>query len=312
MAFAEGIAMAHGAFEFFQLRCFVAVATELNFRRAAERMNMTQPPLSRQIRLLEHGVGVMLLDRDQSGVRLTPAGHSFLAAATEILQRAEAAVLLARQAARGEAGTLAIGFVPSAAIEVIPRIVVALKAALPDVNVTVTELMSYEIVEGLLSGQLDLGLTRANTTRGGIDSLRVVSEPFVLALPKGHRLTGRPDLTLADLDGLDMVGFSAERGGVLREILNRAFTAADIRPVIVQEVSQTHAVVALVNGGLGVALVPRSAQGIAMDNVVFAPIGMGGRYRSTLYLNSGPDRDTALIRRVREIVMAALAPLPDS
>jgi len=304
--------MAHGAFEFFQLRCFVAVATELNFRRAAERMNMTQPPLSRQIKLLEHGVGVTLLDRDQSGVRLTPAGKGFLAAATEILQRAEAAVLSAQQAARGEAGTLAIGFVPSAAIDVIPRIVVALKTALPDVSVTVTELMSYEIVEGLLSGQLDLGLTRANTTRGGIDSLRVISEPFVLALPKGHRLAGHPGLTLAALDGLDMVGYSAERGGVLREILNRAFTAADIRPAIVQEVSQTHAVVALVNGGLGVALVPRSAQGIAMDNVTFAPIDMDGRYRSTLYLNAGPDRDTTLIRRVREIVITALAPLPDS
>jgi len=296
----------HGAFEFFQLRCFVAVATELNFRRAAARMNMTQPPLSRQIKLLEHGVGVTLLDRDQSGVRLTPAGQTFLAAATELLQRAEAALLSARQAARGEAGAVVIGFVPSAAIEFIPRMVVALKAQLPDVSFTVTELMSYEIVEGLLSGQLDLGLTRANSTRGGIESVRVVNEPFVLAMPAGHPLEHGRDLTLADLDGVEMVGYSADRGGVLRDILKKAYTAAEVNPVIIQEVSQTHAVLSLVNGGLGAALVPRSAQGVHMANMVFAQIEMSDRYRSMLYLNSGPDRDSALDRRVREIVIDAL------
>ncbi|WP_292294401.1 LysR substrate-binding domain-containing protein [Marivita sp.] len=298
--------MTHGAFEFFQLRCFVAVATELNFRRAAARMNMTQPPLSRQIKLLEHGVGVTLLDRDQSGVRLTPAGQTFLAAATELLQRAEAALLSARQAARGEAGAVVIGFVPSAAIEFIPRMVVALKAQLPDVSFTVTELMSYEIVEGLLSGQLDLGLTRANSTRGGIESVRVVNEPFVLAMPADHPLENGRDLTLADLDGVEMVGYSADRGGVLRDILKKAYTAAEVNPVIIQEVSQTHAVLSLVNGGLGAALVPRSAQGVHMANMVFAQIEMSDRYRSMLYLNSGPDRDSALDRRVREIVIDAL------
>lgn len=298
--------MTHGAFEFFQLRCFVAVATELNFRRAAARMNMTQPPLSRQIKLLEHGVGVTLLDRDQSGVRLTPAGQTFLAAATELLQRAEAALLSARQAARGEAGAVVIGFVPSAATEFIPRMVVALKAQLPDVSFTVTELMSYEIVEGLLSGQLDLGLTRANSTRGGIESVRVVNEPFVLAMPADHPLENGRDLTLADLDGVEMVGYSADRGGVLRDILKKAYTAAEVNPVIIQEVSQTHAVLSLVNGGLGAALVPRSAQGVHMANMVFAQIEMSDRYRSMLYLNSGPDRDSALDRRVREIVIDAL------
>src|SRR6056297_3130704 len=269
-------------------------------------MNMTQPPLSRQIKLLEHGVGVTLLDRDQSGVRLTPAGQTFLAAATELLQRAEAALLSARQAARGEAGAVVIGFVPSAAIEFIPRMVVALKAQLPDVSFTVTELMSYEIVEGLLSGQLDLGLTRANSTRGGIESVRVVNEPFVLAMPAGHPLEHGRDLTLADLDGVEMVGYSADRGGVLRDILKKAYTAAEVNPVIIQEVSQTHAVLSLVNGGLGAALVPRSAQGVHMANMVFAQIEMSDRYRSMLYLNSGPDRDSALDRRVREIVIDAL------
>ena len=120
--------MAH-TFEFFQLRCFVAVAEELNFRRAAERLNMTQPPLSRQIRLLEDRVGVKLFDRTNRRVRLTSAGEDFFANAIDILQRAEHAVLTARQAERGEIGSVAMGFVPSASLEFIPRIVGAVAAA---------------------------------------------------------------------------------------------------------------------------------------------------------------------------------------
>ena len=302
--------MAQGAFELFQLRCFVAVARELNFRRAATRMNMTQPPLSRQIKLLEHGIGVTLLDRGQGGVRLTPAGETFLAAATEILQRAESAALSARQAARGEAGAVVIGFVPSAAIDFIPCMVAALKARLPDVTFSVTEMMSYEILEGLISGQLDLGLTRAQTARGGIESTRVVSEPFVLAAPADHPLAQAGGLSLADLDGVAMIGYSAERGGVLHDIQTSAFAAAGVSPVIAQEVSQTNAVLGLVNSGLGVALVPRSALAVRMENIAFAPIDMPDRYRSTLYLNSSPARHGALHRRVRDIVIEALDRVP--
>lgn len=303
--------MAQGAFELFQLRCFVAVAQEKNFRRAAKRMNMTQPPLSRQIKLLEHGVGVTLLDRDQSGVRLTPAGETFLANASEILQRAEAAVLSTRQAERGEIGSLAIGFVPSAALDFIPRIVVALKAQLPGATFTVTEMMSYEIVEALQSGQLDIGLTRAQTTQGGIDSLRVVNEPFVLAVPRDHAMASLGALTLRNLDGIEMIGYSAERGGVLRVNLRAAFATAEVNPVIVQEVSQTHTVVALVNSGLGTALVPRSAQTMQMANTAFLPVDMPVRHRSMLYLNLGPDRRGPLHQKAREIIVSALAEIPD-
>ncbi|MCB1491215.1 MAG: LysR family transcriptional regulator, partial [Rhodobiaceae bacterium] len=139
--------MARGRYELNQLRCFVAVAEELNFRRAAERLAMTQPPLSRQIKLLEHGIGLTLLERSNRAVRLTPAGESFLVSATDLLQRAEHAVLTARQAERGEIGAIAMGFVPSAALEFVPRIVDAMSEKLPQVSFNPTEMMSYEIVE---------------------------------------------------------------------------------------------------------------------------------------------------------------------
>ncbi len=302
--------MAQGAFELFQLRCFVAVAQERNFRRAAVRMNMTQPPLSRQIKLLEHGVGVTLFDRNQGGVRLTPAGESFLVTASDILQRAEAAVLAARQAERGEIGALAIGFVPSAALDFIPRIVVALKQNLPGVTFTVTEMMSYEIIEALQSGQLDLGLTRARTNQGGIESLRVVNEPFVLALPRDHPLATAETVALSDLDGMPMIGYSDERGGFLRSIHKTAFASAGISPTIVQEVSQTHTVVALVNSGLGTGLVPRSAEAIAMANTVFRTIDLPERCRSTLYLNSSPNSARPLHEQASETIIATLEAVP--
>lgn len=298
--------MRHGTFEFFQLRCFVAVAKELNFRRAAAQMNMTQPPLSRQIKLLEHGLGVSLLNRDRSGVSLTPAGEDFLASASELLQRAEAAVLSARQAERGEIGSVAIGFVPSAALDFVPRMVVALKTALPAVTFTPMEMMSYEIIEGLRSGRLDLGLTRAEDVRGGIRSVRVVNERFVLALPKDHPLLAKQRTDVADLDGVPMIGYSAERGGVLRGQHATVFAAAGIAPRIVQEASQTHTVLALVNSGLGVALVPQSGQVMQMANLAFRDLDLPDHCRSSLYLNFGAHCREALHARVSEILTTAM------
>ena len=259
--------------------------------------------------MLEHGVGVTLLDRDQSGVRLTPVGNTLQASAAEILQRAEAAILSAQQAERGEIGALAIGFVPSAALDFVPRIIVALKERLPDVTFTATEMMSYEIVEALQSGQLDIGLTHAQTTQGGLESQGAVSEPFVLAVPRNHSLATASLVTLPDLDGLAMIGYSADRGGVLRDIHHAAFAATGVHPAIMQEISQTQTVIALVDSDLGVALVLRSAHAMQMANTVFIPMDLPARYRSVLHLNKSPNRHGLLHDRAREIVMAALEPV---
>ncbi|MCB9945915.1 MAG: LysR family transcriptional regulator [Geminicoccaceae bacterium] len=298
--------MAQGTFELFQLRCFIAVAEELNFRRAASRLNMTQPPLSRQIRLLEARIGLTLLERNNRSVRLTPAGVSFLHSATDLLQRAEYAVLTARQAERGEVGTVAMGFVPSAALEFVPRIVAALKERMPRMRFDPIEMMSYEIVEALHSGRLDLGLTRTSGSERGIESIQVVREPFVLAIPGGHRLHNAGTIDVSELDGEDFVGFSAERGGFLRETHRALFSSVGIAPNIVQEVSQTQTIVALVNVGLGIALVPRSAMSMGMDNVAFLPVDIPSEFSSTLYLNIAPNRSTPLHVQVRETILAAL------
>jgi DNA-binding transcriptional LysR family regulator len=299
--------MSRGQFEFFQLRCFVAVAEELNFRRAAERLNMTQPPLSRQIKLLEQSLGVVLLERTNRQVSLTPAGANFLSNALELLQRAEYAALSARQADRGESGAIALGFVPSAAMEFVPRLTLALREALPDVVFNPTEMMSYEILEALRGGQLDFGLTRSVPQGGGIEGQRVIREPFVLVMPRTHPLAACVRVYLTDLEGVDLVAYSRERGGFIRDMQSALFRGAGIAPKQVVEVSQTHTVLALVNRGLGVALVPSSAQAMSMDNLLFRDVALPERFASELSLVYGPNGRSRLHARVQQVIIDALA-----
>src|SRR5438067_4606001 len=147
-------------FEISQLRCFVAVAEELHFSRAAERLNMTQPPLSRQIRLLEHHVGAELLERNSRNVRLTAAGKAFLLDATRILRMAEEAMFTARRAAKGELGSLAIGFTSASGYSLLPEVVRRLRERSPGVTLTLKEPVITMQVEELNAGELDLGLMR--------------------------------------------------------------------------------------------------------------------------------------------------------
>ncbi|MBS1302657.1 LysR substrate-binding domain-containing protein [Loktanella sp. SALINAS62] len=297
------------SFDFNHLRCFVAVAEELNFRRAADRLNMTQPPLTRQIQLLEQRTGLKLLDRNTRQVRLTPAGADFLNSATDILERAERAVLSARQAERGETGAVVLGFVPSAAITFVPHIVAAVARDRPGASFRPTEMMSYEIIEGLRSGRLDFGLTRSESPAPEIESVRVVSEPFLLAAPSDHPLARKTPVRIADLNGVDFLGYSDERGGFLRNVQSAVFAAMDVRPNIRHEVSQTQTIIGLVAQRLGVALVPASASGMHLPGVVFCETDLPDRFRSTLYLASVPRRHTALHSAVRDTVIRTMAAL---
>ena len=299
--------MPSGRFEFYQLRCFVAVAEERNFRRAALRMNMTQPPLSRQIRQLEEALGVALFDRNNRSVQLTSAGESFLLSATELLERAEMAMLRARHAQRGEAGDVELAFVPSAGLLFIPQILRLAATRLPGVKIRPGEMMGYEIIEALSSGRLDFGLTRQPHRRHGLEMVRVVSEPFVLAVPADHPLAVAAAPQLSDLVDEKLVFYSADRGGHIRDMHTGLFASAGITPRIVQEVSQTHSVLALVDAGIGCALVPASAQAMKMENLTYRQIDLPPQFRSELFLAYGKKRRGTVHEAVTAVVVAALA-----
>ena len=299
--------MAATPFELNQLRYFVAVAEELNFRRAARRLNISQPPLSRHINLLEHAIGVRLFDRTNRSVRLTASGERFLFDAVDILKRAEAAALFARQTERGEAGAIVLGFVPSATLEVIPRIVLAARDQMPGLSLTLREMMTYEQVEGLMSGSLELGITRLPGRSPNLVLRKVWSEPFVLAIPQAHPLATKSDLSVQDLNGVDFIGYSTERGGFLYEVLHGYLNSVGVTPKLVFSVSQGRTIMALVEAGIGLGFVPRSNAQIAMPNTVIREIALPDSFRSDLYLALGPKDPSPLLTRFSKLVAQVLA-----
>jgi DNA-binding transcriptional LysR family regulator len=147
-------------FDLSQLRCFVAVAEELHFGRAAQRLNMTQPPLSRQVKLLEHIIGATLLERTSRSVRLTPSGRSFLPEAKRILKMAESAAEVARRIAHGKVGSIKIGYTAVTAYSFLPRLVTACRAQFPEIDLSLKEMVSGDQIEALATGQIDIALLR--------------------------------------------------------------------------------------------------------------------------------------------------------
>src|SRR5919206_4230100 len=145
-------------FDLNQLRCFVTVAEELHFGRAAARLNMTQPPLSRQIQVLEHIIDAPLLERTSRSVRLTPAGRTFLPEARRILRLAESAVASTKRIARGEAGSIAIGFTAASGYSFLPRLITASRSRFPDVDLVLKEMVTADQLEALAAHRIDVGL----------------------------------------------------------------------------------------------------------------------------------------------------------
>jgi DNA-binding transcriptional LysR family regulator len=255
-------------FEISQLRCFVAVAEELHFSRAAERLNMTQPPLSRQIRLLEHHVGARLLERNSRSVRLTAAGKAFFPEAARILRMAEEATFTARRVAKGEQGTLAIGFTGGAGYSLLPEVVRRLREHSPGVVLTLKELVSTEQVEALNASQIDLGLLRPHALNAELESALLATESLMLAIPKGEADGWPLEPTLTDLHGKPFIMYSPYEARPFHQMLSERFEKAGVVPDIVEHIGQVHTMLALVNAGIGAALVAEGATRLHFDGIV--------------------------------------------
>lgn len=258
-----------------QLTGFVAVAEELHFTRAAERLNMTQPPLSRQIQLLENELGVQLLDRTNRTVRLTPAGRSFLIEARRILHQSEHAALAVRRVSTGEAGAIAVGFTAASAYSALGSLLETARTALPGVEILLRELVTRDQLGALGEGSLDLGLARPSATGPDLVSRPAVREGLVAALPAAHRLAaGTGPMRLADCTGEDFLMYSPIEARYFHELLVSVFRSAGVRPVFTQYLTQVHSMLALVNGGWGIALVPEGAARMRYGGIVFRPVDL--------------------------------------
>lgn len=259
-------------FEISQLRCFDAVAEELNFGRAARRLNMTQPPLSRQIQMLEREVGTLLLERSSRAVRLTPAGRVFLPEARRILQLSESAIRWTQRVWRGEAGTLRIGFTAATAYGVLPELLKRLSAGMPGVDTVLREMVSGVQMDQLMHDGIDIGLMRPPVDRTAFATRRLSAEPLMLAVSRGHRLAKAKTATVADLSGEALIGYSPESARYFHDLLQGLLSKAQVSANIVQQLGQVHSMLSLVDAGFGLAVVPASAACLQFPHLTFVPL----------------------------------------
>jgi DNA-binding transcriptional LysR family regulator len=259
-----------------QLRYFVTVAEELHFGRAAERLHMTQPPLSQTIAALEELLGAPLFLRNRRQVELTPAGAALLPEARRVLAEAAALPELVRRAAAGDAGRLALAFVTSASYSVLPPFLRRYRAAFPGVDIALQEATSDLQVEDLLRGRVDAGLLippLPEKARAELDYMKVLEEPLILCAPAGlDALRGRtPDapILLEELPPLPLVIFPRQSSPALHDAILSCFRAAGITPAIGQEAIQMQTIVSLVSAGMGLALVPQSVSNLMRPGVEY-------------------------------------------
>jgi len=289
-------------FELSQLRCFVAVAEELHFGRAAVRLNMTQPPLSRQIQILERVLDVVLLERSNRTVKLTPAGESFLAEARHLLKLAESAALLAKRVANGKAGSINIGFTATSAYSYVPELVAACRRELPDVEVSLKEMVSGDQLKRLDSGEIDIGLLRPPIPRNGLSAFRVTAEPLIAAVNADHALARSETIAIEDLAAEPFIMYAPYEARYFHDLLVELFSRAGLVPNYVQHLAQIHSILAMVHSGVGVALVPQAAMNLRFSGVVLRPIDLPKQRPAELFFVSREDNDNPLLP-----IVAALA-----
>ena len=256
-----------------QLRYFVAVARERNFTRAAELLNIAQPPLSRQIQQLEHEVGVRLIERGSRPVRLTEAGKLFYDQAVQALEHIEQMTDMTRRLVATARTRLGIGFVASTLYGYLPEVIRRYRNARPEVEITLHEMTSLEQIVALKEGRIDVGFGRIPHDDPTVDRVLMRNERLVVALPGTHALAARAGpLRLADLADLPLIIYpKAPRPSYADQVL-ALFRARDLRPPLVHEVKELQTALGLVAAESGVAVVPASVERLRRDNVLYVPL----------------------------------------
>jgi DNA-binding transcriptional LysR family regulator len=254
------------------LRYFVTLAETRHFGRAAARLNLSQPPLSRQLAALEASLGVTLIERSPRSVTLTAAGERFYADAKAILASVEQAVSNAQAAASGEAGKLAIGFTMCAAYNVVPGYARAFGAAYPEVALSLREVVSNDLAAQVVAGHIDAAIMFPHVPGKGLATRTILREPLCVALSRGHPRARARRLRIAQLAGEPFVLASEEVAPTLRATILEHCRSGGFEPDIRFEVQLQQTVLSLVDEGVGVALVPASMRKAQLAGVVFKPL----------------------------------------
>jgi DNA-binding transcriptional LysR family regulator len=253
-----------------RLRYFVAVAEELHFGRAAEKLHMAQPPLSHQIRRLEADLGLTLFDRTTRRVELTPAGSLLLDEARRLLVAAESVERVMDENRTGLGGLLRLGFVDSSAYEVMPTFLRAYRRRWPGVDLDLHSMSSDEQLDALLAGEIDLGINRALGDRTDVRSVLVLRERLHVAVDPGHRLAAHKTTSLARLAGEPFIGFDRRVSPTLHAEMVAMLGAVGVAYDPIIEATEYTTILGLVAAGEGLAVVPDGVRLFARPDVHYA------------------------------------------
>jgi DNA-binding transcriptional LysR family regulator len=252
-----------------QMRYFVTLAETLHFGRAAERLHITQPPLSRQITTLEKELGVKLLERHSRRAKLTRAGQQFLDDARAAILAFDQACRNVKLADKGEVGELSIGFMMHAAYTVLPSLARRFMSAYPNVDVKLREVVPHDLVTETMSGNFDAALTFSPGTIRGLETRPIYREKLCLALPQHHALAKRPIIEAHQLKGEPLIVIPVEVAPGLRSAIFDYCRSAGFSPTIRLETQFQQTIVSLVSETLGLAIVPESMKRLGFPGVVF-------------------------------------------
>ena len=284
-----------------QIRYFVAVAENLNFRKASRQLHVSQPSLSVQIKQLEDEVGVPLFQRTMRRVEITRAGEVFLITAQEVLSMLERSSSAARRAQQGEAGTIRIGFVPTASFAILPRLLEEIRKQLPLVLVELKEWPEAAQIRELQSGTLDIGIGHLEELSDRLESMLLLRERFVLVLPKNHPAARKRAVNFKDLrDDLLLIP-RRDLFPTVHQMIVGTFVAGGVTPNRTQVVEHVQTAMALVSANAGFAFVPESADRLSPRGVTFRPLNaVVPKFETVaLWLRGTSD---PLVRRVLEIL----------
>lgn len=256
------------------LRYFVGVASELNFTRAAQKLHVAQPALSRQIRQLEDELGIKLFEREQRGVQLTKAGKAFLTEARSLLKQSEHAVRVARKTGQTVGNELNVGYIWGLFHSLVPPVLARFRQCFPETAVHLFDLAPLAQAQALMEGRLDAGFIGFAHEAGiaGLQKRKVGTCTFMAVLPKDHRAARKSTVTLASLSDDLFLGISEKTYPGASRYVAEACERAGFRPKILQMVERGYTILGLVAAKCGVALLPESLKAMPHSGIVFRPL----------------------------------------
>jgi len=289
------------------LRYFIAVAEELHFGHAAARLNISQPPLSQQIQILEQQIGARLFARTNRSVSLTEAGRQFLADSRQILSQVDDAAARAARLHHGETGELRIGFTSSAPfIKAVSDTLSTFRRRYPDVHIQTRETNTREQIVPLNEGALDLGLMRNTQLPDTLVWERVLREPLLAMVPRDHPLASQPRVSLRELAREPFVFFDPHVGTGLYDDILGLMRRYDLTPAITQEVGEAMTIIGLVAAGLGVSILPASFRRVQLLEMCWLPIEEQDAVSEMWLVWSKHHEQGQAARRFRESLLACV------